>query len=106
MFCSGTDLKALLAGERPAFAGDRRLARRRGYAQAGGREIVPVCGMLVAADSSRFGIPEVKRGLVAAAGGLLRLPQRSPYAIGDVAGAAVAGFGAVERHPRDGPVDG
>lgn len=37
--------------------------------------------MLVAVDNARFGIPEVKCGLVAAAGGLLRLPQRIPYAM-------------------------
>ena len=50
-----------------------------GYALAGGCEIALSCDLIVAASDARFGIPEVKRGLVAAAGGLFRLPQRIPY---------------------------
>ncbi|MGW4205352.1 crotonase/enoyl-CoA hydratase family protein [Streptomyces sp. NPDC004726] len=89
-FCSGMDLKAFLAGERPVIEGrglagiteapPRKplIAAVEGYALAGGCEIVLACDMVVAADDARFGIPEVKRGLVAAAGGLLRLPRRIP----------------------------
>lgn len=92
-FCSGMDLKAFLAGERPSIEGrglagmtetpprKPMIAAVEGYALAGGCEIVLACDMVVAADNARFGIPEVKRGLVAAAGGLLRLPRRIPYAI-------------------------
>ncbi|MFD7946373.1 crotonase/enoyl-CoA hydratase family protein [Streptomyces sp. NPDC059744] len=92
-FCSGMDLKAFRAGERPVvegrgFAGITEARPRKpviaadeGHALAGGCEIVLACDMVVAADDARFGIPEVKRGLVAAAGGLLRLPRRIPYAV-------------------------
>ncbi|TFV81227.1 crotonase/enoyl-CoA hydratase family protein [Blastococcus sp. CT_GayMR20] len=90
-FCAGMDLKAFLAGERPSipgrgFAGIVEqppvkpiVAALEGYAIAGGFEIALACDMLVAAQDAKFGLPEVKRGLVAAGGGLLRLPQRVPY---------------------------
>ena len=52
-----------------------------GPALAGGFEIVLSCDLVVAAETARFGIPEVKRGLMAAAGGLIRLPKRVPLAI-------------------------
>ncbi|MEE4496237.1 crotonase/enoyl-CoA hydratase family protein [Streptomyces sp. BE230] len=92
-FCSGMDLKAFLAGERPSIPGrglagiteapprKPMIAAVEGYALAGGCEIMLACDMVVAAEDAKFGIPEVKRGLVAAAGGLLRLPQRMPYAV-------------------------
>lgn len=90
-FCAGMDLKAFLAGERPStpdrgFAGlvekppvKPLIAAVNGPAIAGGFEIVLACDLIVAADDAVFGLPEVKRGLVAAAGGLLRLPRRIPY---------------------------
>jgi enoyl-CoA hydratase len=90
-FCAGMDLKAFLAGERPSvgargFAGIVEqppvkpvIAAVEGAAVAGGFEIVLACDLVVAADNSRFGLPEVKRGLVAAGGGLMRLPRRVPY---------------------------
>jgi enoyl-CoA hydratase len=92
-FCAGMDLKRFLRGERPSiegrgFAGVTEAPPRKpliaaveGYALAGGCEIVLACDLVVAARSARFGIPEVKRGLVAAAGGLLRLPHRIPQQI-------------------------
>jgi enoyl-CoA hydratase len=52
-----------------------------GCALAGGLEIALSCDLLVASRTASFGIPEVKRGLVAAAGGLLRLPSRVPRAL-------------------------
>jgi enoyl-CoA hydratase/carnithine racemase len=89
-FCAGMDLKAFLAGERPStergFAGlvekpptKPLIAAVNGPAIAGGFEIVLACDLVVAAQDAFFGLPEVKRGLVAAAGGLLRLPRRVPY---------------------------
>jgi enoyl-CoA hydratase len=90
-FCSGMDLKAFVNGERPwvgdrGFAGIAQRASRKplvaaveGYALAGGFEVALACDLIVAARDARFGIPEVKRGLVAAAGGLIRLPKRIPY---------------------------
>ena len=90
-FCAGMDLKAFLAGERPSipgrgFAGIVEqppakpvIAAVEGYAIAGGFEIALACDMIVAADNAKFGLPEVKRGLVAAGGGLMRLQQRVPY---------------------------
>ena len=92
-FCSGMDLKAFVAGENVAledrgFAGITKLPPRKpviaaveGYALAGGCEVVLACDLVVAASNAKFGIPEVKRGLVAGAGGLIRLPKRIPYAI-------------------------
>ena len=88
-FCSGMDLKGFLAGERPhipgrGFAGLTEAPPRKpliaavdGYALAGGFEIALACDMIVANVDSKFGIPEVKRGL-AAAGGLVRLPRQIP----------------------------
>ncbi|HTC71219.1 MAG TPA: crotonase/enoyl-CoA hydratase family protein [Acidothermaceae bacterium] len=90
-FCAGMDLKAFLEGERPStpergFAGivakppvKPLIAAVNGPAIAGGFEIVLACDLIVAADDAVFGLPEVKRGLVAAGGGLLRLPRRIPY---------------------------
>ena len=90
-FCAGMDLKAFLAGERPSipgrgFAGIVEqppvkpiVAALEGYAIAGGFEIALACDIRIAAEDAKFGLPEVKRGLVAAGGGLLRLPQRVPY---------------------------
>jgi enoyl-CoA hydratase len=92
-FSAGMDLKAFLRGERPSlpgrgFAGITEappatplIAAVEGYALAGGCEIVLACDMVTAGRGARFGIPEVKRGLVAAAGGLLRLPDRIPRAV-------------------------
>jgi enoyl-CoA hydratase len=87
-FCSGMDLEAFVQGETPyvegrGFAGmvqrstDKPLiAAVEGYALAGGCELAITCDLIVAADNSKFGIPEVKRGLAAAAGGLVRLPRQ------------------------------
>jgi enoyl-CoA hydratase len=90
-FCAGMDLKAFVKGEQP-YVGDRgfagitqRAARTpliaavEGFALAGGFEIALSCDLIVAARDARFGIPEVKRSLVAAAGALIRLPKRIPY---------------------------
>lgn len=92
-FCAGMDLKAFAAGERPwlpggGFAGfveqpPRKplIAAVEGYALAGGLELALACDLLVASRSACFGIPEVRRGLAAAAGGLMRLPMRVPRAL-------------------------
>jgi len=89
-FCSGMDLKAFVTGETPnvagrGFAGLTESSPRKpliaaveGYALAGGLEVAISCDMIVAADNSMFGIPEVKRGLAAAAGGLVKLPRQIP----------------------------
>ena len=90
-FCAGMDLKGFATGERPwvgdrGFAGITQRAARKpliaaveGYALAGGFEVALSCDLIVAATDARFGIPEVKRSLVAGAGGLIRLPKRMPY---------------------------
>ena len=89
-FCSGMDLKAFVTGELPivrgrGFAGLAEappqkplIAAVEGFALAGGFEIAITCDLIVAADNSKFGIPEVKRGLAAGAGGLVRLPRQIP----------------------------
>ena len=90
-FCSGMDLKGFLRGERPSVPGrgfggltekspgKPLIAAVEGYALAGGFELALACDLIVAADNANFGLPEVKRGLVAAAGGVMRLPKRMPY---------------------------
>lgn len=94
-FCAGMDLKAFTAGEMPSissvsggFAGITRrsfpkplVAAVNGAAVAGGFEIVLSCDLVVAADHAVFGVPEVRRGLLASAGGLVRLPKRVPLAV-------------------------
>ncbi|MEM0954251.1 MAG: crotonase/enoyl-CoA hydratase family protein [Pseudomonadota bacterium] len=89
-FCSGMDLKAFVTGETPhipgrGFAGLTEKGPRKpliaaveGYALAGGLELAISCDMIVAADNAMFGIPETKRGLAAAAGGLVKLPRQIP----------------------------
>jgi enoyl-CoA hydratase len=95
VFSAGADLKVVAQGNaneiargKGGFAGivtrdfpKPLIAAVNGPALAGGFEIVLSCDLVVAADTSRFGIPEVKRGLMAAAGGLIRLPKRVPLAI-------------------------
>ena len=90
-FSSGMDLKCFLAGDAPIVAGrgfggmaERPpakpvIAAVEGYALAGGFELVLACDLVVASEEAKFGLPEVRRGLVAGAGGLLRLPSRIPY---------------------------
>ncbi|MGE0067942.1 MAG: crotonase/enoyl-CoA hydratase family protein [Solirubrobacterales bacterium] len=92
VFCAGADLKAIrdgrrleLSTERGGFAGFVRRQRTKpviaavdGPALAGGTELVLACDLVVASEAARFGLPEVERGLVAAAGGLFRLPRKLP----------------------------
>lgn len=93
-FCAGADLKALARGEsldapgRPewGFAGYVRhfvsvptIAAVNGYALGGGTEIVLASDLAVLDPEARLGLPEVKRGLIAAAGGVIRLPRQVPH---------------------------
>jgi enoyl-CoA hydratase/carnithine racemase len=92
-FCAGMDLKGFLKGENThiegrGFAGIAQrppatplIAAVEGYALAGGCEIALCCDMIVASRAAKFGLPEPKRGLIAGAGGLLRLPRRIPFHI-------------------------
>lgn len=94
-FCAGADLKAIAAGrgrelstEAGGFAGFVRYPRTKpvvaavtGFALAGGTELVLTCDMVVAAEDAVFGLPEVTRGIVAAGGGMFRLPRALPPAI-------------------------
>lgn len=116
-FCAGMDLKGFLRGERPSIEGrgfggltakpPRKplIAAVEGYALAGGFELVLACDMVVASENAQFGVPEVKRGLAATAGGLVRLPRQLPYRIalelaltGDMFPAARAyGYGLINR---------
>nr|BFE86066.1 hypothetical protein GCM10020093_086670 [Planobispora longispora] len=57
------------------------VAAIEGYALAGGFELALSCDIIVASEEAKFGLPEPKRGLVAGAGGVMRLPQRIPYHI-------------------------
>jgi len=89
-FCAGMDLKAFLRGEITRVEGRGILgiamtpprkpliAAVEGYALAGGFEAALACDLLVASRGAQFGLPEAKRGLAAAAGGLLRLPRLIP----------------------------
>ena len=57
------------------------IAAVNGSALAGGCEVMLSCDLVVAAEHATFGIPEVKRGLIAGAGALIRLPKRLPAAV-------------------------
>ena len=90
-FCAGMDLKAFARGETPVVPGrgfggltekppaKPLIAAVEGWALAGGCELALSSDLIVAARDAKLGLPEVKRGLVAAAGGLLRLPRTLPY---------------------------
>jgi len=95
-FCVGMDLKAFLRGERArhpqhpewGFGGFVRqavdlpvIAAVNGMAYGGGAELLLACDLAVAARSARVGLPEVKRGLVAGAGGVIRLPRLLPQRV-------------------------
>ncbi len=94
-FSAGADLKAVSGGQghelrtgRGGFAGFVHATKNKpwiaavnGPALAGGCEIALACDLIVAAPAARFGLPEVKRGLIASAGGLYRLPRALPPAI-------------------------
>lgn len=89
-FCSGMDLKGFLRGESPSIEGrgfggivqrppvKPLIAAVEGYALAGGLELMIACDLVVANRDAKFGIPEAKRGLVAAAGGVMMLPDQIP----------------------------
>ena len=122
VFSAGMDLKAFLRGERPhvpgrGFAGlverppsTPLIAAVEGPALAGGFEIALACDLIVAGESASFGLPEVRRGLLAGGGGLLRLPRKAglPRAMewaltGDrVSAADAAAAGVVNRLVPDG----
>ncbi|GAA2215133.1 crotonase/enoyl-CoA hydratase family protein [Nonomuraea monospora] len=90
-FSSGMDLKGFLSGDFPVVKGrgfgglteappkKPLVAAVEGYALAGGFELALACDVIVASSASKFGLPEPKRGLVAGAGGIMRLPRRIPY---------------------------
>ncbi len=92
-FCSGMDLKGFLRGERPFVEGrgfgglteqkpvKPLIAAVEGYALAGGLELMIACDLVVANSAAKFGIPEAKRGLAAAAGGLMILPDLIPHKV-------------------------
>jgi crotonobetainyl-CoA hydratase len=95
-FCAGADLKALARGEPTAhrehpewgFAGYVRhfvsvptIAAVNGFALGGGTELCLASDLVVAAETAQFGLPEVRRGIIAAAGGAFRLPRAIPRKI-------------------------
>ncbi len=94
-FSAGMDLKAFSSGEAGSIMGASGgfggltqrdfpkpiIAAVNGSALAGGFEIMLSCDLVVAADHATFGIPEAKRGLIAGAGGLVRMPKRLPMAV-------------------------
>lgn len=94
-FCAGADLKMIAAGRGAelntpdngfgGFVYAKRskpwIAAVNGFALAGGTELCLACDMIIATDNSKFGLPEVKRGLVAGAGGMFRLPKMLPEKI-------------------------
>lgn len=122
VFSAGMDLSAFLRGERPVtvdggFAGFAQrppakplIAAVEGWALAGGFEMVLACDLVVAGAAAKFGLPEVKRGLVARGGGAFTLPQRIPRAIalemlltGDpMSTAELAAFGLINQVVPDG----
>jgi enoyl-CoA hydratase len=112
-FCAGMDLKAFATEGTPKaideflWNGARKplVAAVERYALAGGLELALSCDLLVAGSDAKFGVPEVRRGLLAAGGALFRLPRRVPYGValelaltGDTVTAAEAhAYGLVTR---------
>jgi enoyl-CoA hydratase len=96
VFCAGADLSAVVAGlgpdlftERGGFAGLCQRERVKpiiaavdGPALAGGCEMAMACDMVVASELAIFGLPDVKRSMVASGGGLFRLPRAVGAKIG------------------------
>ena len=92
-FSTGADLRAVAAGQSPLVPGrgfggltgrpPRKplIAAIEGYALGGGFEMALACDLIVASRTAQFGLPEVTRGLIASAGGLLRLPARLPHSV-------------------------
>ena len=94
-FCAGADLKEVSAGRmQELFTADGQfagfvkhprsklwIAAVEGFAMAGGFEIALSCDMIIASENSVFSLPEVTRGLIAAAGGLYRLVRSMPRAL-------------------------
>ena len=94
-FCAGADLKEVSAGRSTTLASSRNgfggfvrarrtklwIAAAQGHALAGGLELLLACDLAIAAEGATFGLPEVKRSLVAAAGGVFRLPRALPKAV-------------------------
>jgi enoyl-CoA hydratase len=126
-FSSGMDLKAFAAGRKPVIPGrglagfaeappaKPLIAAVEGYALAGGFEVALACDLIVASREATFGLPEVRRGLLAAGGGLVRLPRLLPPRIaaeiiltGEFVGAErMAAHGVVNRlTDPGGAVDG
>ncbi|MCW2614798.1 MAG: Enoyl-CoA hydratase/isomerase [Frankiales bacterium] len=110
-FSSGMDLKAFLAtGERPEVEGrglagltltppaKPLVAAVEGWAVAGGCELALACDLVVAAEDAQFGLPEVKRGLIAGSGGLLRMARRVPPGIAMEHALTGDPLSAVEAH--------
>lgn len=125
VFCAGADLSELSRGEAPmntergGFAGFVDFPRRkpwiaavRGSALGGGCELALACDLIIAGDTSVFGLPEVKRSLLAGAGGMFRLPRVLPrnialemIATGEpISAHHLAGFGFVNRVAADSDV--
>ena len=123
-FCAGADLKEVAAGrslhgpgqEETGFGGFMRgfvskplIAAVNGFALGGGTEIVLACDLAVIAESATLGLPEVQRGLIAAGGGMIRMPRQLPRKLaaeavltGDPIGAHTAlAWGLVNRVARD-----
>jgi len=121
-FCAGMDLKGFLSGEFPVderggFGGITTwtpnkpvIAAVDGHALAGGMELAFACDLIVANADAKFGIPEVKRGLVAAGGGAVQLPRMLPRPLamelaltGDPIGALRAFELGLVNRVTDGP---
>ncbi|MGV9249052.1 crotonase/enoyl-CoA hydratase family protein [Streptomyces sp. NPDC003710] len=125
-FSAGMDLKAALKGESPEVEGrgfgglteaeltKPLIAAVEGFAVGGGFELALGCDLIVAAEDAEFGLPEVTRGLIAAGGGVIRLPKRIPYHLAmeflltgePVSGRRAAELGLVNRVTAPGEARG
>ncbi|ATD72305.1 MULTISPECIES: crotonase/enoyl-CoA hydratase family protein [Gordonia] len=122
-FCAGMDLKRFQQlGERPVVDGrgfgglvesppaKPLIAAVEGWALGGGFEMVLAADLVVAGEGAKFGLPEVKRGLIARAGGAIRIPRVLPRAVAlellltgePMAAATAKHFGLVNRVTADG----
>lgn len=126
-FCAGADLKAIarreniyhpdhgdwgFAGYVHHFIDKPTIAAVNGTALGGGTEIALASDLVVAAESAQFGLPEVKRGLIAGAGGVFRIVQQLPRKVGlellltgdPISAADAARWGLINQVVPDGTV--
>ena len=126
-FCAGADLKAIsrrenlyhpdhgewgFAGYVHHFIDKPTIAAVNGTALGGGTELALASDLVVAEERAQFGLPEVKVGLLAGAGGVFRIAQQLPRKVGmqllltgePLTAAAACEWGLINQVVKEGAV--